>query len=104
MTDYSIRLTPGDAPGSIAEYRRVDDAYCHQIRLNGVRQVIPLSPAEALAFARQLPEVKALVQACHCAPLATIAHRVDVEGAGGDSVRRILDALVPFEEAPDAVS
>ena len=60
-----------------------------------------LSNAEALAVARQLPEVKVLVEACHRAPLATIAHRMDIEGGGGDCVRRILDALAPFKEAPD---
>jgi len=43
--------------------------------------------------------VKVLVEACHRAPLATIAHRMDIEGGGGDCVRRILDALAPFKEA-----
>jgi len=51
-----------------------------------------------------LAQVKALVEACHYAPLATLAHRMDIEGGGGDCVRRILDALPFFEEATDGTS
>jgi len=63
-----------------------------------------MTDAEALAFARQLPEVKALVEACSLAPLATIAHQMDKAGGGGDSIRRIIDALVLFKEATQAQS
>ncbi|HUT15045.1 MAG TPA: hypothetical protein VMY98_02235 [Anaerolineae bacterium] len=51
-----------------------------------------------------IPIVKALVEACRCAPLASIAHRMDVEGGGGDCVRQILDALLPFEEREQCTS
>ena len=98
MTDYSIRLTPGDAPGYIAEYSRVNDVYCHQIRLNGGRQVIPLSPAEALTFARQLPEVKALVEAAQAMSKCKLQFWVEWEAIR----RHLAEALAPFQEAPDA--
>jgi len=58
---------------------------------------VEAEPADLLKDER----VKVLVEACHRAPLATIAHRMDIEGGGGDCVRRILDALAPFKEAPD---
>jgi len=111
MTDNSIRLTPGDAPGYIAEYRRVNDAYCHQIRLNGGRQVIPLSPAEALAFARQLPEVEALVEALRYYAqsiqyITTYKYRggelLDAEAPiAEDAGAKARAVLAPFEEARD---
>ena len=58
----------------------------------------------ATAELAQTDEVKALVEACSLAPLATIAHQMDKAGGGGDSIRRIIDALVPLKEADDAVS
>jgi len=58
---------------------------------------VEAEPADLLKDER----VKALVGACHCAPLATLAHTMDIEGGGGDCVRRILDVLAPFKESPD---
>ena len=52
----------------------------------------------AYAKAELEMRVKKLVGACHCAPLATIAHLMDIEGGGGNRIRRILEALLPFEE------
>jgi len=60
-----------------------------------------LSNAEALAFARQLPKVKALVEECRWW-LETgrfLAGNAPAKQAG---VERTQAALAPFEEAPDA--
>ena len=105
-----IRLTPklvrGEPPDTIAEYgKRALSPYCHLLR--NVRQDGPMRVRDdgALEFSSAelaaIPIVKALMEACRRVPLATIAHRMDVEGGGGDCVRQILDALAPFEEAPD---
>jgi len=68
---------------------------------DGEHDLMLLSPTEALAFARQLPEVKALVEECRWW-LETgrfLAGNASAKQAG---VERTQVALAPFEEAPDA--
>ena len=86
----------------------------HQLeqRSRGVRELdrVALTDAEALAFARQLPEVQALVEAArHLAgnlPEAALLDAEDMWGFTNTQVVRewrdlVFHALAPFEEASD---
>ena len=84
---------------------------------DGEHDLMLLSNAEALAFARQLPEVKALVEAARKTHnrlekdyRAEAEHRSLLSGMGVSDWPAYMpsewhwlnDALVPFEEADDA--
>lgn len=99
------RLTPADVPTEImvARYRHQENGL-HTLKA-GVTE-FSLSNAEALAFARQLPEVRALVAVLRV--LWEQSATTDELGRGydvhihGAFAGEIVKALRPFEEAADA--
>ena len=70
---------------------------------DGEHDLMLLSNAEALAVARQLPEVKALAEACRwwLEKGRFLAGNAPAKMAG---VERTEAALAPFEEATDGTS
>lgn len=110
------RLTPADDSGLEIEpcyYQRLGPEPDVIHSFQGGRDALDLSNAEALAFARQLPEVKALAKALHTLEPEHVSGSLTFLGCtkcGATSNGRPLihadecpfAALAPFEETPHA--